>query len=158
MPTFETTPRFERDWKQLTRQQQALFRKVVLEVFVPDLAAPDRQVRPGLRVKGGGCSPGRARGDMGRRRPGHFQLRARTDPRPAAGHLAADRNPCHLYPAIRAIGPADGSSRQEMLAMPRQVLDRRAVANPGVHVGSPTHTSNLRYFLRSRRLLRRASV
>ena len=50
MPTFETTPRFERDWKNLTRQQQGLFRKVVLEVFVPDLAAPDRPFRAGLRV------------------------------------------------------------------------------------------------------------
>ena len=30
----------------------ALFRKVVLEAFVPDLAAPDRPFQPGLRVKG----------------------------------------------------------------------------------------------------------
>jgi hypothetical protein len=39
MPTFETLPRFERDWKNLTRQQQAAFRKVITEYFVPDLAA-----------------------------------------------------------------------------------------------------------------------
>ena len=52
MPTFETLPRFQRDWKNLTSQQQALFRKVVLEAFVPDLTAPDRPFRPGLRVKG----------------------------------------------------------------------------------------------------------
>jgi hypothetical protein len=52
MPTFETLPRFERDWKNLTRQQQALFRKVITEAFFPDLAAPDRPFRPGLRVKG----------------------------------------------------------------------------------------------------------
>ena len=45
MPTFETLPRFEPDWKNLTRQQQALFRKVVQEAFVPDLIA--RTVRSG---------------------------------------------------------------------------------------------------------------
>ena len=39
MPTFETFPRFERDWKNLTSQQQAMFRKIVLEAFVPDLMA-----------------------------------------------------------------------------------------------------------------------
>jgi hypothetical protein len=48
MPTFETLPRFERNWKKLTAQQQATFRKVVTEVFVPDLAAPDRPFRPGF--------------------------------------------------------------------------------------------------------------
>jgi hypothetical protein len=58
MPTFETTPRFERDWKNLTRQQQGPFRKVALEVFVPDLAASDRPFRPGLRVKGVAGHPG----------------------------------------------------------------------------------------------------
>jgi hypothetical protein len=52
MPTFETLPRFEKDWKNLTVQQQGTFRKVVKEVFVPDLMAPDRPFRPGLRVKG----------------------------------------------------------------------------------------------------------
>ncbi len=52
MPTFETLPRFERDWTNLTRQQQAIFRKVTTEYFVPDLAAPDRPFRPGLCVKG----------------------------------------------------------------------------------------------------------
>jgi len=51
MPAFETLPRFERDWKGLTSQQQSLFRKVVLEAFVPDLMAPDRPFRPGLRVR-----------------------------------------------------------------------------------------------------------
>ena len=39
MPTFETFPRFKRDWKKLTSQQQAMFRKIVLEAFVPDLMA-----------------------------------------------------------------------------------------------------------------------
>ena len=52
MPTFETLPRFERDWKSLTSRQQATFRKVVQEAFAPDLMAPDRPFRPGLRVKG----------------------------------------------------------------------------------------------------------
>jgi len=58
MPTFETLPRFDRDWKGLTATQQALFRKVVQEAFVPDLAAPDRPFRPGLRVKGVAAHPG----------------------------------------------------------------------------------------------------
>jgi hypothetical protein len=58
MPTFETLPRFERDWKNLTWQQQATFRKVITEYFVPDLAAPDRPFRPGLRVKGVTAHPG----------------------------------------------------------------------------------------------------
>lgn len=58
MPTFETLPRFERDWKNLSAQQQASFRKVVTEAFVPDLAARDRPFRPGLRVKGVAAHPG----------------------------------------------------------------------------------------------------
>ncbi len=57
MPTFETLPRFERDWKNLTAQQQATFRKVVTEAFVPDLTARDRPFRPGLRVKGVAAHP-----------------------------------------------------------------------------------------------------
>lgn len=52
MPTFETLPRFERDWRNLSAQQRAIFRKVIIEAFVPDLAASDRPFRPGLRVKG----------------------------------------------------------------------------------------------------------
>jgi hypothetical protein len=52
MPTFETLPRFEKDWKGLTSQQRDTFRKVVRDAFVPDLVAPDRPFRQGLRVKG----------------------------------------------------------------------------------------------------------
>ncbi len=51
MPTFETLPRFEAGWRSLTREQQARFRKVVLEAFEPDLMAPDRPFRPELRVR-----------------------------------------------------------------------------------------------------------
>jgi hypothetical protein len=58
MPTFETLPRFERDWKNLTARQQATFRKVVADAFVPDLTAADRPFRPGLRVKGVAAHPG----------------------------------------------------------------------------------------------------
>jgi hypothetical protein len=58
MPTLETLPRFERDWKNLSSPQQAIFRKVITEAFVPDLAAPDRPFRPGLRVKGVTAHPG----------------------------------------------------------------------------------------------------
>ena len=58
MPTLETLPRFERDWKSLSVQQKAAFRKIITEAFVPDLAAPDRPFRPGLRVKGVTAHPG----------------------------------------------------------------------------------------------------
>jgi len=47
MPTFETLPRFERDWKHLTAQQQATFRKVITDAFVPDLAALTAHSAPG---------------------------------------------------------------------------------------------------------------
>jgi hypothetical protein len=52
MPTFETLPRFEQDWKGFTPQQWGTFREVVKEAFVPDLMAPDRPFRRGSRVKG----------------------------------------------------------------------------------------------------------
>ncbi len=52
MPTFETLPRFEKDWKGLTPQQRDTFRKVAKDTFVPDLMAPNRPFLPGLRVKG----------------------------------------------------------------------------------------------------------
>ena len=55
---FETLSRFERDWKNLSSQQRTLFRKVILESFVPDLMAPARPFRPGLRVKGVAAHPG----------------------------------------------------------------------------------------------------
>jgi hypothetical protein len=58
MPTFETLPRFERDWRSPSPQQKAAFRKIITEAFVPDLAAPDRPFRPGLRVKGVTAHPG----------------------------------------------------------------------------------------------------
>jgi hypothetical protein len=58
MATFETLPRFERDWKNLTAQQQAIFRKVITEALMPDLATPDRPFRPRLRVKGVTAHPG----------------------------------------------------------------------------------------------------
>jgi hypothetical protein len=58
MPAFEALPRFERDWKGLSVQHQATFRKVVTEAFVPDLAVPDRPFRRGLRVKGVAAHPG----------------------------------------------------------------------------------------------------
>jgi hypothetical protein len=46
-----------KDWKDLTPQQRATFRKVVKDAFVPDLMAPDRPFRPGLRVKGVKANP-----------------------------------------------------------------------------------------------------
>lgn len=56
MPTFQRTPRFDRDWKALTAAEQRRFRRVISEEFVPDLAR-DR-FRPGLRVKPVQSAPG----------------------------------------------------------------------------------------------------
>ena len=58
MPTFETLPHFERDWKNLTAQQRATVRKVIKEAFVPDLLVPHRPFRAVLRVKGVTEHPG----------------------------------------------------------------------------------------------------
>jgi len=57
MPTFETADRFERDWRRLAPEQQARFRKVITEAFVPDLIA-EGPFRGGLRVKGVTAYPG----------------------------------------------------------------------------------------------------
>jgi len=51
MPTFETLPRFEAGWQSLTREQQAMFRKIVLDAFTPDLTSADRRFRSELRVR-----------------------------------------------------------------------------------------------------------
>lgn len=56
MPTFQTTPRFERDWKQLTPELKSRFQHVVTTQFVPDLARGSFRV--GLRVKGVQAAPG----------------------------------------------------------------------------------------------------
>lgn len=50
MPTLQTTPRFDRDWKHLTPDSRARFRQVVTHQFVPDLV--NGAFRAGLRVKG----------------------------------------------------------------------------------------------------------
>jgi hypothetical protein len=49
VPTFATTPRFERDYRSLTDEQRARFQKVVREEFVPDVDLG--RFRPSLRVK-----------------------------------------------------------------------------------------------------------
>jgi hypothetical protein len=51
MATFETFPPFEAGWATLTPEQQAMFRKVMLEAFEPDLVLPERPFRPALRVR-----------------------------------------------------------------------------------------------------------
>lgn len=51
MPTYETLPRFERDWKSLEVDQQKRFRDKVKNEFVPDLESGNG-FRRGLRVKG----------------------------------------------------------------------------------------------------------
>ena len=52
MPASGTLPRSGEDWDGLTPQQRAAFRTVIEDAFGPDLMAPDRPFRPGLRVKG----------------------------------------------------------------------------------------------------------
>jgi hypothetical protein len=49
VPTFLRLDAFLEDFRRLTPEQQARFRRVVLDQFVPDLVAG--QFRPGLRVK-----------------------------------------------------------------------------------------------------------
>lgn len=56
MPTFQTTPRFDRDWKQLTPELKARFQHVITGQYVPDLARG--AFRAGLRVKGVQAAPG----------------------------------------------------------------------------------------------------
>jgi hypothetical protein len=56
VPTFQTTPRFDRDWKALTTAAREHFRRVIKEEFVPDLAAG--RFRPQLRVKQVQSAPG----------------------------------------------------------------------------------------------------
>jgi hypothetical protein len=51
MATFETLPQFELGWRDLSCEQRATFRKVVIEAFEPDLTAPHRPFRPALRVR-----------------------------------------------------------------------------------------------------------
>ena len=50
MPTFQTTSRFDRDWKQLTTDSRSRFERVISDHFVPDLA--HGACRAALRVKG----------------------------------------------------------------------------------------------------------
>jgi len=40
MPTFETLPQFEAGWKNLTREQQARFRDVVLQALAQKHTVP----------------------------------------------------------------------------------------------------------------------
>ena len=49
MPTFNRTPRFRRDYRALTHEQQVAF-KAAVQRFVEDLQSG--RFRPGLRVKG----------------------------------------------------------------------------------------------------------
>ena len=49
MPTFDSYARFDRDFKKLSKEDRARFRRVVAEHFVPDV---EKGVfRAGLRVK-----------------------------------------------------------------------------------------------------------
>lgn len=51
MATFATLLRFEADWRKLTREEKAAFRRVMLDAFEPDLSAPGQPFRPELRVR-----------------------------------------------------------------------------------------------------------
>ncbi len=56
MPTFQATPRFERDRKQLTPESRARFQPVIAGPLVPELARG--VIRAGLRVKAVQAAPG----------------------------------------------------------------------------------------------------
>jgi hypothetical protein len=47
--TFDTLPRFRRDFGKLTDEQKARFQTILKTAFVPDLATG--AFRPGLRIK-----------------------------------------------------------------------------------------------------------
>jgi hypothetical protein len=51
MPTFETLPAFEAGWQRMTHEQQATFRKVVLDSLAPNLTTSSPSFRPELRVR-----------------------------------------------------------------------------------------------------------
>jgi len=55
MPTFERTPRFNKDWAALSRVERDRFSTAVRE-FVADLTT--RRFHPGLRVKAVRAHPG----------------------------------------------------------------------------------------------------
>jgi len=48
VPVFEALYRSERVWKNLTRQQQALFRTVITEAFAPGPGGPGPAVPDGI--------------------------------------------------------------------------------------------------------------
>ena len=104
MATFETLPRFEANWLVLTPEQQAMFRKAVLEAFELDLALPDRLFRPGLRVRGlAGC-------------PGVYEVTWSDDGR-ATFSYGAERVPGQPHIIWRQIGSFPRqSNRQRVIA------------------------------------------
>lgn len=55
MPTFERTPRFDKDWATLSDADRDRFRSTV-QKFISDLRSG--QFRPGLRVKSVESAPG----------------------------------------------------------------------------------------------------
>ena len=79
MPTFETMPGFEATWRNLTQEQRAAFREVVLEAFIPDLTGPERSFRTELSVRPVG-------------HPGLFQMAWSEEGR-AAFSYGAERTP-----------------------------------------------------------------
>jgi hypothetical protein len=52
MPTFETLPRFEKDWKNLTPPPRGRVLQGSQGAFVPDLIAPFRPFRPSTSARG----------------------------------------------------------------------------------------------------------
>lgn len=56
MPTFQTLPEFQRNFRALSEDEQRKFAEVVKERFVPDLKAG--KFRKGLRVKRIRTQPG----------------------------------------------------------------------------------------------------
>ena len=91
MPTFQTLSRFEAGWKNLTREQQARFREIVLEVLTQKQATPDRSRRSVVRVR-------EVAGH-----PGIFELRWSSDGR-AMFCFGAERVPGQQHVIWRQIG------------------------------------------------------
>ena len=74
MATFETLPHFEASWWKLTREQQAVFRAVVLEAFEPDLMTPRPSVPAQIACQIGGWASRAIRDDLESRWAGDVQL------------------------------------------------------------------------------------
>jgi hypothetical protein len=94
MPTFQVTPRFERDRKQLTPESRARFQPAITGQYVPDLA---RGVfRAGSRVNGVQAAPGVSAMTGAPDSRATYSYRPSAASRRTRRHLAPDRHSRHL--------------------------------------------------------------